>query len=326
MSANKRYLNRSRKRPNDNFTAVSNTIFRHMIEGDVTAATVGVFMLMWSRPDDWQFYIGELRKATGLGRDKLQRCLKELEAIGFLWREYGGVDGGCEWYLNDTGAPEAVNDTTFDDGELLEVDAPEDRPPENPVDGAAVDMAPPVEPARRETRPPESQAGNTKDSLPLTTEEEPNTDGPSIERMRMGAEWYLNKMHDLGNVNVTVQQEPRERTVQRWAEQWAKVYMKLGAAQFERFTEALDWALKQPKGDDARFWFEGAQGRCDSPGAWLKPIRGEETLRAEALIRKYEVHLAKRDDARVAQRAATARRRAASPEARMGALLHGGSK
>lgn len=69
----------------------------------------GLFALMVSLPDNWEYNVGGLAKLSGCGRDKLRRMLGELEAVGYLVREQshdrGGKFSGNVYVLQDEAPP-----------------------------------------------------------------------------------------------------------------------------------------------------------------------------------------------------------------------------
>ena len=69
----------------------------------------GLFALMMSLPEDWEFNVGGLAKLSGCGKDKLRRMLGELEKVGYLAREQahdsGGKFAGNVYVLQDEAPP-----------------------------------------------------------------------------------------------------------------------------------------------------------------------------------------------------------------------------
>jgi len=54
----------------------------------------GLFALMVSLPDNWEYTVSGLAVKAGCGRDKVRRLLKELQEVGYLIREQGHDAGG----------------------------------------------------------------------------------------------------------------------------------------------------------------------------------------------------------------------------------------
>lgn len=262
--------NRISKSYNHNYTTTDNDVVRALEEGAISVGSLGVFLLMWSRPPDWRFFMAELAKACGIGREKLQRHLRELESAGFLVRTARSPSegGGLTWLLTDYRAENARS-------------SPPARQTENPVDGET-----PLTGKPDPIQIPDSS--QIPDSTPI-----PN--GSPISENAIQAGRYYDRMKELDRLSVTIQKEGREKTVKRWTGQFAEVEQTLGDV-FRPFLAALKWAFLQPPGHSARWWWEGSQGRCDSPKAWLKKISGEEMTRAESLVEKHAGELAKKAD------------------------------
>lgn len=54
----------------------------------------GLFALMVSLPENWEYTVSGLAVKAGCGRDKVRRLLKELQEVGYLIREQGHDQGG----------------------------------------------------------------------------------------------------------------------------------------------------------------------------------------------------------------------------------------
>ena len=69
----------------------------------------GLFGLMMSLPDDWEFTVSGLASTAGCGKDRVRRMLKELETVGYLIREQshdsGGKFSGNDYVLQDEAPP-----------------------------------------------------------------------------------------------------------------------------------------------------------------------------------------------------------------------------
>ena len=67
----------------------------------------GIFIYLWSMPDDWNFYVDEVAKHSKNSVGALQSGLSELEKFGYLKRtRLHGEDGHFSkmaWELSDTG-------------------------------------------------------------------------------------------------------------------------------------------------------------------------------------------------------------------------------
>ena len=90
----------------------------------------GLFALMVSLPENWEYTVSGLSVKAGCGREKLRRLLRELQTVGYLVREQshdaGGKFGGNVYVLQDE-APLPENPSNGDE---------ENAPlPENTVNG-----------------------------------------------------------------------------------------------------------------------------------------------------------------------------------------------
>ena len=73
------------------FTHIPNPPLRDQA---LTLQSKGLFCMMLSLPEGWDFTVGGLAAVCGCGRDKIRACLRNLEAAGYLLREQGhGSDG-----------------------------------------------------------------------------------------------------------------------------------------------------------------------------------------------------------------------------------------
>lgn len=63
-----------------NFTVLMNEVFQSKLQAD----SLGVLCYLLSLPDDWVLHKTHLMKHFGIGREKMDRIFKELEASGFM--------------------------------------------------------------------------------------------------------------------------------------------------------------------------------------------------------------------------------------------------
>ena len=54
----------------------------------------GLFALMISLPENWEYSVTGLAKKAGCGREKARRLLRELQTVGYLAREQSHDAGG----------------------------------------------------------------------------------------------------------------------------------------------------------------------------------------------------------------------------------------
>lgn len=93
------------KRVHDkSYMVISNYVFE---DPNLTLKAKGLFGYLWSRPDDWNFFLTELVKHFKGGRDQAMSALDELEKAGYLLRsrvrnELGQLTNKSTWLLSDT--------------------------------------------------------------------------------------------------------------------------------------------------------------------------------------------------------------------------------
>lgn len=88
----------------ENFTIFANQVFE---DENLTLKAKGLFGYMWTKSDDWNFYITELVKHSKCGRDQVMSALDELERNGYLLRSrnrnsFGQLTNKSTWLLSDT--------------------------------------------------------------------------------------------------------------------------------------------------------------------------------------------------------------------------------
>ena len=70
-------------------------LMRDVAQDDrLSLETRGLFALMVSLPENWEYSVSGLAKKAGCGKDKIRRLLKELETVGYLIREQSHANGG----------------------------------------------------------------------------------------------------------------------------------------------------------------------------------------------------------------------------------------
>ena len=85
-------------------------LFREVAQDDrLSLEARGLFALIVSLPDDWEYTVSGLAVKAGCGREKVRRLLKELQTVGYLIREQshdsGGKFGGNVYVLQDEAPP-----------------------------------------------------------------------------------------------------------------------------------------------------------------------------------------------------------------------------
>lgn len=86
------------------YMVISNHIFE---DPNLTLKAKGLFGYLWSRPNDWNFFITELVRHFKGGRDQAMAALDELEKSGYLLRsrvrnDLGQLTNKSTWLLSDT--------------------------------------------------------------------------------------------------------------------------------------------------------------------------------------------------------------------------------
>lgn len=87
------------------FTTVFNSVLR---DQRLSLKTLGLYVIMQSFPDDWEYSISGLAARCRIGRDAIRKCLKELEEAGYLLKEQGHQENGkfaCNTYVLQDEAP-----------------------------------------------------------------------------------------------------------------------------------------------------------------------------------------------------------------------------
>lgn len=112
----------------------------------------GLFAMMASLPEDWEYSVSGLALKAGCGKDKTRRLLKELEKVGYLIREQshdnGGKFAGNVYVLQDEAPPLSGN-----------TDNGENRQREKPSSGFPTQKN--IDSKEEETKkPPNPQRGN----------------------------------------------------------------------------------------------------------------------------------------------------------------------
>lgn len=67
-----------------NFTSVDN---KYLFDNTLSISTKGLFTIMLSLPEDWDFSINGLSKLSGKSHGTIKKLLNELEKSGYLERK-----------------------------------------------------------------------------------------------------------------------------------------------------------------------------------------------------------------------------------------------
>ena len=87
------------------FTLIYNSVLK---DPRLELKTIGLFAIMQSFPDEWEYSISGLAARARIGRDSVRKCLKQLEDAGYLLREQGHQKNGkfaCNTYVLQDEAP-----------------------------------------------------------------------------------------------------------------------------------------------------------------------------------------------------------------------------
>ena len=72
------------------FTTVYNSVAQ---DGRLSLATRGLFTLMASLPEDWDYTVSGLAAKANASRYEIRKCLEQLQTVGYLIREQGHDEG-----------------------------------------------------------------------------------------------------------------------------------------------------------------------------------------------------------------------------------------
>lgn len=75
----------------ESFTVLYNSM---ITDKRLSLKAKGLFAVMMSRPDDWEFSVSGLAAFVGVGKDSIRNTLAELEEVGYLLRSQAHDDGG----------------------------------------------------------------------------------------------------------------------------------------------------------------------------------------------------------------------------------------
>ncbi len=100
----------------ESFTVLYNSM---ITDKRLSLKAKGLFAVMMSRPENWEFSVSGLAAFSGVGKDSIRATLAELEDVGYLIRsqahDSGGKFAGNIYVLQDIAPPLSEN---TDDGEI----------------------------------------------------------------------------------------------------------------------------------------------------------------------------------------------------------------
>lgn len=109
------------------FTIIDNDIIN---DPRMHLKALGLFAYMWSKPDDWQFYISEIATHFKDGESAVSSAMKELMELGYLRRTQNRKDGKFSTYdyvLQEIPKPE--NHSSVPKGDLPKSEKPKSEKP-----------------------------------------------------------------------------------------------------------------------------------------------------------------------------------------------------
>lgn len=71
-----------KKKITKNFTVIQNEIF----DADLSIDTIGLYLFLFSLPDDWKLNVAHLKRKFGIGKARVYRMLNELIETGYVER------------------------------------------------------------------------------------------------------------------------------------------------------------------------------------------------------------------------------------------------
>ena len=80
-----------------NYTALSNEIIN---DSRLNLRSLGLFLFMWSKPDNWHFTLDNIAKTRNVGRDQIKHAMQQLKRCGYVSYEKQ-KDGTGVYYLDD---------------------------------------------------------------------------------------------------------------------------------------------------------------------------------------------------------------------------------
>lgn len=109
------------------FTIIDNDIIN---DPRMHLKALGLFAYMWSKPDDWQFYISEIATHFKDGESAVSSAMKELMELGYLKRTQNRKDGKFSTYdyvLQEI--PKTENHSSVPKGDLPKPEKPKSEKP-----------------------------------------------------------------------------------------------------------------------------------------------------------------------------------------------------
>lgn len=219
----------------------------------------GLFALMISLPENWEYSVTGLAKKAGCGREKARRLLQELQTVGYLVREQSHDDGG-----KFSGAVYVLQD-----------EAPM---PENPSNGETKTSPLPEKPTTAEpsTAEPSTGIAPEKNKELKTPEEKEPPKAP--QRGRRGSKYDLAEdAKPLLQAYVAGDQE-----LHRMLGEFIKLRVELQAINSREAIKRLLNRLDKLSGGDRGIKLQLLDQSITSSWKSVFPLRGKEGQPAQA--------------------------------------------
>jgi hypothetical protein len=98
---------------------------------------IGLFVYLWSKPDDWEYIKEQLAKRFNIGRDALNSALKLLENCNYIYKQFIRDENGkftnAKWILSDIGNAKELLDEPLTEKQNTEKPYAESPYTENPL-------------------------------------------------------------------------------------------------------------------------------------------------------------------------------------------------
>jgi len=116
------------------FTVLYNSVLR---DGRLNLKTKGLFAIMQSFPEDWEYSVSGLAARVGIGRDGIRGCLRQLEDAGYLLREQPHGERGrfsrTTYVLQDQAPPGSLKNPPVTEKPSTVKPSPDNPLTENPT-------------------------------------------------------------------------------------------------------------------------------------------------------------------------------------------------
>lgn len=122
------------KKRSQPFTQVDNILVN---DTRLSMQAIGLFVYLWSKPDDWEYIKEQLAKRFNIGRDALNSALKLLENCNYIHKQFIRDENGkftnAKWILSDIGNAKELLDEPLTEKQNTEKPYAESPYTENPL-------------------------------------------------------------------------------------------------------------------------------------------------------------------------------------------------